>query len=359
MIIQKIQLRTKIQAGIIIFFLLILVGISVESLMRTITDTTDNVDTFIRNSNGKYWNATASNIQAAINDLEMNVLYESRGAPHGTVWLPGNMTIITSSTISIKPHVTLDMGGCVIKPNGNFDVVTLKWGSVIQNGCINVSGLSDFNKCCIGLYGWEEINCRNHPPKILDMNLISAGQRGDGILFYTGGSEWSNYIQYVDVHNIKVSGLNIGIHINHTRADSDQAFINANTFTDIFGYDCKYFIFLYAVDFEAAGNIFHNVQCYCTSNTECIIWNNGAGNMYDNIIAYNWDNANGTRTSYNFSVDSPGGPHHAAQQCYLSFIGGGEDIAIGAWAPWTPANKYTILNLEDSTLTIGKVYQLG
>jgi len=356
---QKIKLRTKIESMIIIFFVMMISVITVKSLTRTMTDSMDNVDTFIRNSNGKYWEVTGSNIQAAINDLEMNVLYESRGAPHGTVWLPGNMTITTSSTIRIKPHVTLDMGGCVLKPNGNFEVVNLTWGSIIQNGCINVSGVSNFNKDCIGLYGWNVINCRNHPPKILDMNLISAGQRGDGILFYTGGSEYYNYIQYVDVHNIKLSGLRIGVHINHTRAGSDSAFINANIFTDIFGYDCKYFIYLYEVDFEAAGNIFHNAQCYCTANTECIIWNNGAGNIFDNIIAYNWDNASGTRTSYNFSVRGPGSNNKAAHQCYLSFIGGGDDIAIGAWEPWTPANRYTILNLEDSSLTIGRVYQLA
>lgn len=250
------------------------------------------------------------------------------------------------------------MSGCVLKPNGNFDVVNLKWGSVLQNGVINVSGVSNYNKACVGIYGWDMINCRNHPPKIIDMNLISAGQRRDGILFYTGGAEYTNYIQYVDVHNIKLSGLRIGININHTRADSDSAFINANTFTDIFGYDCKYFIYLYAVDFEASGNIFSNVQCYCTANTESIIWNNGEGNIYDHIIAYNWNNASGTKTSYNFLVNGPGSPNQAANQCYLSFIGGG-DIAIGAWEPWTPANKYTLLNLEDSTLTIGHVYQLG
>lgn len=68
----------------IIFFLLILVGISVESLTRTLTDSSDTMDRFIRNSNGKYWDVTASNIQVAINDLEMNILYESQG--RGSAW---------------------------------------------------------------------------------------------------------------------------------------------------------------------------------------------------------------------------------------------------------------------------------
>ena len=109
---------------------------------------------------------------------------------------------------------------------------------------------------------------------------------------------------------------------------------------------------------EAAGNIFHNLECICTSDTECVIWNNGNGNIYDHVIAFNWDNNSGTRTSYNFSETAPNDTYGAGHQCYLQYWGGGDDIAVDAYVHWTVnANRWTFLNLENSTLLIGNVVE--
>ena len=76
------RFRTKIETIFAVFIMISLLALSVPAPTRTISDTGDDVTTFIRNSNGNYWTATAANLQTAIDDL-------SNG---GTIWLPGNTT---------------------------------------------------------------------------------------------------------------------------------------------------------------------------------------------------------------------------------------------------------------------------
>ena len=66
---KVLSLKTKTE---VIFIVALLVSIGVSSVMsvtRTITDSSDTIDTYIRNSNGKYWSATETNLQLAFNDL--------------------------------------------------------------------------------------------------------------------------------------------------------------------------------------------------------------------------------------------------------------------------------------------------
>ena len=93
---KKVGLRTKIEASMVIL-LLLAVGIgSVMSVTRTITDSSDDVETFIRNSNGRYWAATGANIQVAIDDLTTG----------GTVSLP-ECNISVSSSITLLDDVNI------------------------------------------------------------------------------------------------------------------------------------------------------------------------------------------------------------------------------------------------------------
>ena len=104
----------------------------VLSVTRTISAGYDDLSTFIVNSNGNYWEANGSYIQAAINDLGVFGPYAGGyGGPHGTVWLPANSTLVTNGTIVIEEHVTLDLQGSTIVPSGNFDGSTPS----IQNTC--------------------------------------------------------------------------------------------------------------------------------------------------------------------------------------------------------------------------------
>ncbi|MCD4739609.1 right-handed parallel beta-helix repeat-containing protein [archaeon] len=66
--------------GIIVLLLVLTTIYLVGSVTRTISDSQDNKETLIRNSNGNYWEPIGANIQVAIDDVAM-----SGG---GKVWLP-------------------------------------------------------------------------------------------------------------------------------------------------------------------------------------------------------------------------------------------------------------------------------
>jgi len=352
-IMRTLKLRTKIEIIIAIAFVMSLVVSSVISINRTISDTHDDVDTFIRNSNGNYWEATGTNIQAAIDDFGITAPPNSGyGGVHAYVYLPGNTTITVSSTINIKDHITLDMQGCEIKPSGNIDVFKLDKGAQIRNGIINVSGVATYNSKAIMLntldYPWQ----KEHPVIIEDMVLASESGRGVGICFNTSSAS-DQRATNVQVEDIDIKNFEYGIVIDHT--STGDSYINGNMFARITIYNCTYPIKVYESVAEASGNYFRTINIYCNSSTEYIIWNNGHGNQYDGIFVFNWDNNSGTRTSYNFTEKFSGDWSGAAHSCYLCFQGGGNDLSFPPWHQWQ--NAYTILNLEKSELIIGNVVE--
>ena len=88
---DKWKIRTKIEVGFGIIVVLMLLSVAIiPALTRTITSSSDTIDTYIRNSKGNYWVASGTNIQTAIDDLTNG----------GTVWLPsGNLTISIGLTL--------------------------------------------------------------------------------------------------------------------------------------------------------------------------------------------------------------------------------------------------------------------
>lgn len=312
------------------------------SVTRILSDTQDTAETFIKNTNGNYWEATASNVQVAIDDLNNN---------SGTVWLPGGVTFTILSTLVIEEDAALDMGGSTIVPSSNFDVIEMTVGSQLRNGIINVSSVVTFDKAVITFRATDGIGFSKKTPRVHNMKLISDGLRGKGVYLHTEGTA-NQFIEGTEFYNIKTNEFEYGIVINHT---GTNGYINGNGFSNIMGYGDKYFITLYEEQAEASGNFFHNVQCNCTNNTEYIVWNNGQGNTFDTVIAYNWDNNGGTRASYNFS--EPGIGHDGGDQCFVSFRGGSDDLAFGTWNSTT--NRYTVLDFENSSLTIGYTTVLG
>jgi len=121
-----LRLGTKLNVIFVVGFLVCVSLSGVWAVSRTITSSSDNVDTFIRNSNGNYWEATGANIQVALNDLVNG----------GTVYLP-------ASNISISSEI-IDNGvdGITISGCGNGTVL---YGddSVIQN-IINLTDVNDW-----------------------------------------------------------------------------------------------------------------------------------------------------------------------------------------------------------------------
>jgi len=336
------NLRTKTKASLLVLlFILIVIPISL-SLNRTITDTQDTFTTFIKNSNGNYWIANSSNVQVAIDEL---------GSDGGIVWLPGSDNFTITSTLIIRDKIRLEMQGSTIAPSGDFDVISLRPGSQIKGGIINVSSVGTFDSSAITFNATDNYSFRNHISRIQDLELISASLRGTGILFATQGST-AQAIVNTETNNVRMIDFEYGILLNNT---GTNAYIKSNTFSDIYGHGNKYFIKVFESQSAIEGNYFFNIQHNCTSNTEYIIWNNGRGNIYDTIIAYNWNNNSGAKVAYNFSTSGVG--HEGADQIFLSFRGGSGDIAIGNWSVIN--NSYTILDYEAGNLTLGEVNELG
>lgn len=106
----------------------------VGSVTRSISNSTDNKDTLIRNSKGNYWEPTGENIQVAINDL---------GPQGGTVWLPVG-TFNTASKISIASNTRLagsGMGATIIR-NDDANDARIAIIEAYQKNSFTISGLS-------------------------------------------------------------------------------------------------------------------------------------------------------------------------------------------------------------------------
>lgn len=110
--------RTKVELVVAISFIMILTSINVLSITRTISDTGDTVDTYIRNSKGNYWAATGANLQLAIYDLANQ---------SGTVWLPSG-TIYFSTTVYLTSNIHLQGAGMystILRESGSGDLTRL------------------------------------------------------------------------------------------------------------------------------------------------------------------------------------------------------------------------------------------
>ncbi len=345
----KLNFKIKIITFLLTISFIITVY-SVNSVTRTITNTHDDIDTFIRNSNGNYWLATGDNIQVAIDDLEISApSNHGYGGRHGYVWLPGNSTITISATIDIDQFVTLDMQGCEIQPSSNFNIFRLYRGSQIRNGCIDVSDVANFDSAAILFHAPDQIGIWDTPPVVTNMRLSSNAGRGKAIYLNNSGSTSHSYISCVWAYNIKIEGFQYGIYLNRSGTSSNNVYINGNVFTDIVITNCTYPIRFYSSlgsGTHCTGNMLENIMVYCNQSTEYVMYNDATATQADKIYVIDWDNNSGTRTSFNF-IES--------NWCYLCFSGGGDDLSFPTWSRF--GESHCILDLEKSTLKIGKVME--
>lgn len=358
--------------------LLLLSAGSTVSLTRTITSTNDNIYTFIRNSNGKFWAANSDNIQVAINDLDNN---------SGTVWLPGCKTFWISKTIIIWRNITLDMLGAEFKIGNDDDItmVELKDGSGIKNGVLDASGHITWHvvnstfgipNACIFLNASSNINSA----LIENMNLYSISDgyeeedyysdnhtgAGYGIYLYASNITSKQLIANVYVERVFLHAFRIGIYLNNERnpgVGEEGAFIRDNTF--------KY-IQLNAVSYginisrctnaspevsDVLYNHFNQIQSQTGNGSYWggqwlsfgCIHVEGYGNSFTNV--YLWDYTNkhqGDGPAIDFDSDST--------HCYIQGL-----LSTDAWLSWG-GNDNTLFktgaNGVDVRLRIGKIYEM-
>lgn len=183
--------------AITIATLFIAIAISSVFAVRTITDTGDSFDTFIRNSKGNYWTATGANLRLALFDLNSTL--------GGTVWLPAK-TITITSDIRMTNHTTLQGAG--------MNATTLKLGTAsTTTRVIDCDTLDNFTICDLSIDGNNGVVTDNYQAiyiwnsKYFDLyNLhIFNMYRADIYIEGTSGTYASS--SYGHLHHIYIDGL--------------------------------------------------------------------------------------------------------------------------------------------------------
>ncbi len=375
----------------IIMVLLILTVGSAGSVTRTITSTSDNIYSLIKNSNGNYWEANSNNIQIAINDLDNN---------HGTVWLPGGRTFYLTNTLVIQENVILDMGGSEFRlPAGvNINVVELKDSSTIRNGVIDVSGQqhdgtwpppgsawstnTSFStpSACIYLDASSYIESASieymslesisdgynlmgpTPPRFYSSNYLGLGY---GIYLHASNTNTPQRISNINVKHVYLRAFEIGIFINNERNPADGengAFIQYNNFEYLWFYGTSYGIEISRnsnVDKDRCSvgyNRFNMIQFQTGKPsywggeelTWGIICTDGRGNSFTNIMMWDYTgNHRGNGPAIYFTSDS--------ENCYLHIYG----LADGWLSNSGSNNNLLLVGENEVNLFLGTVYEMG
>ncbi|MCD4663924.1 MAG: right-handed parallel beta-helix repeat-containing protein [Bacteroidales bacterium] len=118
-----------------IIFVIILAVAGVASVTRMISDSSDNSYTFIRNSNGNFWETTGSNIQNAIDDL---------GSDGGTVYLPAG-TLTPTDIIYLNSNIRLigsGIGVTIIKAESGYGSTMIRTSSAARQNNVTISDIT-------------------------------------------------------------------------------------------------------------------------------------------------------------------------------------------------------------------------
>lgn len=305
-----IRLRTKIEAAVAFFIILTLATISVMSVTRTITDSGDNIETFIRNSKGNYWSLSEANIQNAINDLSYSGNYKN-----GIVWIPGNNTIAINTGIVLRKYITLDLQGSCFDVRSNVDGITMAEGSVVRGGTIDTRNYAGtytkaavaFNPTTVGHNYWVGST------RVEDMFLMGSVNRGSAIQYQLGVA--GNIAFATTCRNVYIWQFKYGILINVTGGnEATVTYANGNIFNNIHMIRPEYAIYIHrntAISYDRCscdGNQFNNIQIQTGTDTKRIIYTEGRYNIFDNIFVWDWSGS-GVQYAYEFTSDS--------QYCYL------------------------------------------
>jgi|GEM_PF-787873 len=302
--------------------------------VRLISSSSDNIYTMIRNSKGNCWEATPSNIQLAIDDLEPE---------GGTVWLPGVKTFNITDTVVVKENVILDLGGSSLKlsPGINITMVELKNKAGIKNGVIDVAGHVTWHNSytsfiqphsCIFLNATSQIESA----LIENMALESIGLgynesdyysdnysgRGYGIHLYAGNYSVPQKISGVVVRDSYFRAFANAILIQNDRdpkGNEPGAYIEGNTFEYLWFYGNEISLNISRntnapkENCSVSGNVFNMIQFQTGTEswwggeqiTHRAIVADGS-NVFTNIIA--WDPANIRHTDGQLCQDVAGWP---------------------------------------------------
>ncbi len=301
--------KTKmVYAVFSVFVLLLLVTTSFSgAITRNITSISDNMKTFVCNSNGKYWNPTNANIQLAIwdfNDTNGGEVYVPVGNYSGSLNITNNVEVIGTGTIAVQSNgagvlsgendnitqLYLDVGETIIVWNGNIRNLKICTSSAWAGQyALHVTG--DETQ-----WGRQNFLDNIH---VTNYNADDDGDIFDGTGIYleaeASASRKSN-IALCNFGAFYVDGFNIGVEIYSADANpTKQGYINGNDFEYIGISRCKYMLNMTNNgNGTNNNNNFKSLQMQPDNNentTNGGLYCNDSGNIFQYIMPWDWSYA--------------------------------------------------------------------
>jgi len=316
-IMKKITLRTKIEATLAILLLVSIVAASVVSLTRTISDSHDDFDTFIKNSKGNYWECTGENVQVAIWDLN--------STDGGTVWVGDDVTL--SSPLRLRNNVILDFekNQVTLDSDIEFIIVTACQYATVEN--VKILPTATHTESIIKLYippggGWSDKARYNTFENIQITNTgywipnVGFGEHNyTGIELHIAGG--SNFLCNT-FRDIQMAGVGTGILFNQTWT---SGWANGNYFENI--WIDQYVTAIRfkrnpSATFNFNQNVFTHIKAQSAVFTEYGVRDIcGNGNRFDHILMWDWYAPHNSGTAvYEYSISSASNTYINAHAWY-------------------------------------------
>lgn len=227
---KAIKLRTKIEAAMAIIFVIILAVAGVASVTRMISDSSDNSYTFIRNSNGNYWEATGPNIQAAIDDV----------GTYGTVWVGSDVTLSSELRLDGNHGVIVDFENNVVTLGSDISFIYLTGVRDASVKNVKIVITNGHTESVIKLYtpssaGWDDRIRYNNFENILIRNpspyYVEHNYTGIHLEVHGGTPSSITDISLNTFKDIQMWGVKTGIHLE---CDTSAGYGNGNHFENIY-----------------------------------------------------------------------------------------------------------------------------
>lgn len=290
---------TKIDILIVSVIVLSIFAASVVSVTRTITNSHDDIYTFIVNSNGNYWQPTSDNLQLAINDV----------GTYGTVWVGSDITLTSAISLSENHGVIIDFQGNQMTLNGDISFLNMTSTNyaTIKNAFVKVS--SSQTNPIIHMYIrnggqtnlWAERLRFNTFENIVIENSYSPQSNHDFAGIHMEILGYSNML-FNTFDNIRMYGVGTGILLE---AKHSNAYGNGNYFENIW---IDQFETMIQFDVTAQNpygfneNIFQDVKGQtCTWSMYGFRDISNSGNHFYGCLAWDWSVSGRT---YDWIIDS-------------------------------------------------------
>jgi len=268
---SKLSLKTKIEA---VFLACVLTGIFSSVVTSTYLSYTgpngsyawtSTDQSFIECSpSGTRYNATAANIQIAINSMN--------GTKNASVSVPGLSYSVTGK-ISIWSNINVNFNYATLRPTGDFIVLQPWWETTVENVIINASGVSNANTTgLIAPYGYKGSGLEGfdlpHPRTMRDVTVIGsipASPRCDGIGLLLNPTVYSDDFAWDRYENFNFKYLNTAVKL---LVDVYGTYVNFNTFDKMTIVACHYGIVGYVGPNCGTNEISQNYFLNCKYETE-------------------------------------------------------------------------------------------